>query len=290
MNKKNYLILITLILLSCSKKDSINNDGGCRLMFSDGIYLKTSSQKVLENSDLTWLGTLTDSTSKDTIVYRTRYFYNKQNQLEKREKYTYSGVVMNGYQTFFAPHLQRLQSTDSLSYDNQGRLSILYTILHAQITNYYVYKYEGSNKKASTIEYYYGSNKKLIDTKKITYDTQNRIQTTVLNNTTSGSNSSFYRIKSTTKYTYTNNNLAKIESFGVYNDDTQSHSIQKFENYDSSPNLLKNLPFIDLRGISESENNYREYSQESIYSKDGFPHSSSGHGGSFLQLSKEECN
>ncbi|NIJ44514.1 hypothetical protein FHR24_000953 [Wenyingzhuangia heitensis] len=289
---KTYITIIALILISCSKSNDLNN-GKCRIIFSDGIFLK---KIISENSDIIFNPSTSENINyKDTTLYQTRYFYNKKNQLEKRVKYNYA-AYKNSSPTYYSPNQLNYESTDSLIYDNSGRLNKLYAK-----NSYYIYEYLNTTKKVNIIHHYFGSNKKLYATENITYDNQNRIHTTVKTYVKQTSSIS-YTSSSKKEYKYLNNNLAEIRTFSTSintedNSETSHHTIQKFENYDSYPNPLKNLPFIDLRGISESENNYRKYTTKTISYHNNSSDTTTNSGYEFtdkslkyLEKTKEECD
>ncbi|NJB81829.1 hypothetical protein [Wenyingzhuangia aestuarii] len=282
---KIYITIIALVLFSCSKNDDFNQNGGCRLIFSDGVFVNGS----VSIKPTTSLGLTPANTKQDTIVYKSHYFYNKHNQLEKRVNYTLTtnyGVTILDY-----------DSTDSLSYDHQGRIDKLYS----KNTHYYSYEYLNSSNKPNKIYHYYGLDKKLSSTENITYDDLNRIKTVKINYTPT-KNSSYFISKTETEYKYQNHNLVEIETIQSVidteeNPTTKIHKIQKFKNYDTYKNPLKNLPFINVRGISESENNYTKYTTETITSRENLPDTNSSSGDQFtdenlkyLETSKFECD
>ena len=262
---KIYILIISFILISCSQSDDFNENGKCKLIFSDKVFQNNSNNEF-----------------KDTILYRTHYFYNLKNKLQKRVKYKYLNFSLH------------YNSTDSLTYDSQGRLNKIFT----KTISYSSYEYLNSNKRASRIYYY---NQKLSSTENIIYDNKNRVNKTVRTYNKPNSNVS-YTYKVEAEYKYEQNNLSEIITYrydkSPDNIVTEYHTFEKFENYDKYENPFKNLPFIDLRGISESENNYSKYSQQTFisYNSSRFTLESSSYSVidnnnlEYLENSKYECN
>lgn len=155
----------------------------------------------------------------------------------------------------------RLLSKDSAIYNQQDRIAKIYHIntrysSEPKIERYSEFIYNSFNNRPSKIKetrYQLSDNFSYIISEDIIYNEHNQIAQTFSINST-------YRINTLTNYSYDDNrNLSKIVQINerIYNQEVRVDSIvATFKNYDDKINPFQSFPFLNLKGFSDSPNNF----------------------------------
>lgn len=229
MKKNIYLILVGILCLSCTKEDSIT-DKTCKIQ---EYYPYIEEPVTLYNYKLLYSG--------DKIIKRIRN--------GNIDPLTSGGSAWGEI------------SSDSIVFDNQGRVWKIYKI--PKMPDYWYSEFiytnsDGFPDKRNELHFYNDTYTHTVP-EDIFYDNQNRIIKTVVDYNEPG-----YEFDETTTYYYDEDgNLSKIEITGSKYGDIYSE-VKIYADYDQKKNPFINMPFIDFRGISSSKNNYR-HTESSSY-------------------------
>ena len=234
------ILLLIIFFISCSKDDTPIEEGSvCKVLGTNGT---NPTSLVQASNDIN-----TD------IVYLTQYDYDSENKLSTRTRYESPFYIGTD-----------LKDTDNLTYDSNDRIHEIstYNRVHDH-TAVKVFEYENSNTLPSKLTRYTVDESEesplLFYIETFTYNNQNQLISIKKNY-----REDLERNPVETSYQYNSDgNLTEIKAISNGNEESDNWtSIETFENYDTERNPLKGLPFSDVRGISESNNNYFKYSKK----------------------------
>lgn len=194
------------------------------------------------------------------IVYLTQYTYDSENKLTSRIK----------YKDIYSIEAD-LKDVYNITYDSNNRISEIHTFnsFYNVYTSLKIFEYEDSNTLPHKLTRYRvegnEDSQTLTYTENFTYNNQNQLSSTIR---IYSENLVRNPVETTFKYNTEGNLIEKkaIASGEVEYDNWIS--IETFENYDDQKNPFKDLPFSDVRGISESNNNYFKYSKTINYNNE----------------------
>ena len=251
---KNFTLILLTILISCSQDDNfieetLNTE--CKVVGTNGVRV------INQGGLIDYYDSQTTIDSHTQIVYPVQYIYDLTNKLIRRIRYDKPSVIGTDF-----------KDIDSLIYDSNNRLIEIST--YDRVRNYTAIKFfeynNSSDTKPSKMTRYrqeINSSRYLTYTELLTYNDEGKLEKTERNH---NSNDSTY--KENFKYDF-DGNLIEIEK--IYFDSEINSTIitlETFGNYDNYRNPYKNLPFLDIRGKSESNNNYLSYTKKStLYSE-----------------------
>ena len=229
-------LLLAIIISSCSTDDSLTAESNkCRLTkYGLVITPRPSGNDTIYRNEVDYINS--------KIVVRSNFG---------------SDPIINYW---------RLLSKDSAIYDQQNRIAKIYHIntrytLESKIERYSEFIYDSFNHRPSKIKetrYQLSDNFSYIISEDIIYNEHNQIAQTLSINST-------YRINTLTNYSYgENRNLSKIVQVNERtvpvsqnNEEIRVDSIvATFRNYDDKINPFQSLPFLNLKGFSDSPNNF----------------------------------
>lgn len=231
MKKYIYLILIGILCISCTKEDPIINET-CKIQ---EYYPSVVEPVTLYNYKLLYSG--------DKIIKRIRN--------GNIAPLTSGGSAWGEI------------SSDSIVFDKQGRVWKIYKLPKTPHNWYSEFIYINSDAlpdKRNELHFYNDVYTHTVP-EEIFYDNQNRIIKTVVDYNEPG-----YEFDNTTIYNYDGDgNLSKIEITESTSGGNVYSETKIYSDYDQKKNPFINMPFLDIRGISSSKNNYR-HSESSYYS------------------------
>ncbi|MEO9571637.1 MAG: hypothetical protein ABJH82_08220 [Polaribacter sp.] len=243
MKNTYVLLLIILSLISCSKNDYLNKDNQCKVIGTNGDY-KTEYNTVTETID-----TIGD------IIYPVQYVYNSKNLLITRIRYDNVYSISDFH-----------RDIDNINYDSNNRINEISTYNRVKdYTAVKTYEYNGSSTLPTKITRHKLENngsKQLTYTESLTHNHAKQLSRVL--KTPKDMEYSFETV-----YSYNEDgNLIelKVEEIDIDNNIIW-RSIETYGNYDNQRNPFNGLPFSDLRGISESNNNYFKYSKTAGYTE-----------------------
>ena len=171
---------------------------------------------------------------------------------------------------------------DSVVYDDLGRLWKLYKTPISDQYSYSVFEYDNPSatlpvKRWETNINPNSYNPTTTYEEFITYNESNQIAKTVIDHSVTFYNTGETLTENrTTNYIYNSEgNLIKKHFIKTNFDGDTEELIEVYGDYDTYKNPFKNFPFIDMRGIADSPNNWRHYEYTNYYN--GEPGANSGH-------------
>lgn len=235
-----FTLLVLTLILSCSKDETQTPTfQGCKLL----KYGKVVSADA-------------GNIPSETIGYLRHYIYNNNNVLSKEINFGFRSLTGSGHKIF--DEIIR----DSLVYDKRNRLDKIYH-KPKKHTGYnyfseFLYKTSNSSKPYKRLEHRLNYDNTLFRTyEESIYYSENKISRTEMHYVALDNKDVTVSKISRYKYDERGNliEIHKSESRGEY----LREEITKYSKYDDKKNPFKNIPTLDYRGISDSNNYYSEY-------------------------------
>ncbi|MGY6649625.1 hypothetical protein [Wenyingzhuangia sp. IMCC45574] len=228
------------------------NRNKCRLIKSDGVFRNGS-----------------------VSYYKHSYVYDEQGRISIRNN------------TFVSPEsIGAEYYRDSIIYDSRDRVEKIYKLSRSNsnpnANSVYLFYYNGNKSKPNSVNFVEENkiDKTILRTFKEeflfynSYDRLSRVEgkafSTAIDNPTIIANENseyFYNrtgnlIRVKTRISSTGFEIISVSPFKTLTYEVVSIKTQNFSNYDSNINPYQELPFINLRGVSESKNIYKSYKEE----------------------------